>query len=329
MTLRSPRSGGAISPARDADATIGKCPHSAAGRSPVGLSEDLFTKRFLSGVRDWLTRPVVTAISTETRLQQSQHDFLMRMVWMESISAAKNPLNRFGSKYFSQADEDGITLEIVRRLGIKAGTFAELGVGNGLENNTLILLASGWRGFWIGGEDLNFNHKLNPKRFAFFKAWVSLENVARLVRQGLENIGTNELDVLSLDLDGNDYYFARELLKIGTLPKLFIVEYNAKFPPPIKWTIEYDANHSWDNSDYYGASLALFSELMNKFSYTLVCCNAATGVNAFFVRNEYITRFVDVPKNIEDIFVGCRYQLYQRWGHPASPKTVERMLQAY
>jgi hypothetical protein len=35
---------------------------------------------------------------------------------------------------------------------IETGTFAEFGVGNGLENNTLILLASGWRGFWIDGQ---------------------------------------------------------------------------------------------------------------------------------------------------------------------------------
>jgi len=250
----------------------------------------------------------------------------MGAAWMQSISTAKNPLNRFGAKYFSQTDEDGIILEIVKRLGIKAGTFVELGVGSGLENNTLILLANGWRGFWIGGEDLAFNHKLSPKRFVFLKAWVSLQNVANLMRQGLEKIAITELDVLSLDLDGNDYYFAQELLKIGVLPKLFILEYNAKFPPPIKWTIKYDTNHSWDFSDYQGASLALFSELLTEFSYTLVCCNAS-GANAFFVRNEYLSHFADVPKNIEDIFVGCHYQLYQRWGHPPSPKTVERMLQ--
>jgi hypothetical protein len=287
-----------------------------------------FSKRFLSRVRDWLTWPLARAISIQTYLLQSQHDILMRAEWTQSISAAKNPLNRFGAKYFSQTDEDGITLEIVRRLGIKVGTFVELGVGNGLENNTLILLANGWRGFWIGGQDLDFNHKLNPKRFAFFKAWVSLENVVHLMQQGFGNIATNELDVLSLDLDGNDYYFAQEILKAGFLPKLFILEYNAKFPPPINWTIKYDANHSWDSTDYQGASLALFSELLTEFSYTLVCCNGATGVNAFFVRDEYLSHFADVPKNIEDIFVGCRYQLYQRWGHPPSPKTVERMLQA-
>ena len=58
-----------------------------------------------------------------------------------------------------------------------------------------------------------FNHKLNPQRFSFFKAWVSIESVARLVQQGFQNIVTDELDVLSLDLDGNDYYFVQELLK--------------------------------------------------------------------------------------------------------------------
>jgi hypothetical protein len=292
-------------------------------------------KKFLSRARDWVTSPVVSVQQLQFNLQQlqfntqqSQHDFLMRAQWAQSLGATKNPLNRFGAKYFSQADEDGITLEIVRRLGLKAGTFAELGVGNGLENNTLILLAVGWRGFWIGGQDLDFNHSLNPRRFVFFKAWISLENISYLVQQGFQSLAMNELDVLSLDLDGNDFYFLRELLKAGVLPKLLILEYNAKFPPPVKWTIKYDASHTWEGTDYFGASLALFSELLNEFSYTLVCCNAATGVNAFFVRTEYLSYFPDVPEAIEDIFVDCRYQLCTKWCHLPSPKTVERILLA-
>jgi hypothetical protein len=63
-----------------------------------------------------------------------------------------NPLNRFGAKCFSQSDEDGITLEILKRIGsIEKGAFAEFGVADGTENNTLILLSLGWRGFWVGG----------------------------------------------------------------------------------------------------------------------------------------------------------------------------------
>ncbi len=130
----------------------------------------------------------------------SQHDFLLRAQRAQESSATKNPLNRFGAKYFSQADEDGITLEIVKRLGIRAGTFGELGVGDGTENNTLILLASGWRGFWIGGQELAFNHKLNLQRFTYSKAWVSMKNLSSLVQQGLKNIEAKDLDVLSLDV---------------------------------------------------------------------------------------------------------------------------------
>src|SRR5262245_20558178 len=278
-------------------------------------------RKAIYGVRAWLRWPVVQA-----QLLRSLHDFLMRAEWLRSKEGTRNPFNRFGAKYFSQGDEDGLTLEIVKRLGIKNGTFAELGVGNGLENNTLILLASGWRGLWIGGEDLAFNHKLNPQRLCFLNAWVSLENVTSLIRRGLESIGIRALDVLSLDLDGNDYYLAREVLSAGILPKLYVLEYNAKFPPPIKWKIEYNANHSWDVTDYQGASLASFAELLSKYSYTLICCNAATGANAFFVKNEYLFHFGEAPKSIDDIFVECRYQVYTRWGHLPSPKTVERML---
>lgn len=269
---------------------------------------------------------IARALLTLPVIVESQHDLLMRAEWSRSRDAMKNPFNRFGAKYFSQGDEDGLTLEIVRRLGIQDGTFAELGVGNGLENNTLILLASGWRGVWIGGENLAFDHKLNPKRLTFLKAWVSLENVASLVEHGLTNIDGRVLDVLSLDLDGNDYYLVKEILQSGILPKLLILEYNAKFPPPIKWKIGYDANHSWDVTDYQGASLTSFVELLAAFSYSLVCCSAATGANAFFVRNEDLSHFTDIPGTIDDIFVECRYQLYRQWGHPPSPKTVERML---
>src|SRR5689334_19646631 len=68
-----------------------------------------------------------------------------------------NPFNRFGKKTFSQTDEDGLTFEIVRRLGLEKGTFAEFGVGDGLENNTLSLIAAKWRGFWAGNEELAFD----------------------------------------------------------------------------------------------------------------------------------------------------------------------------
>lgn len=119
---------------------------------------------------------------------------------------------------------------------LQTGIFVEFGVGNGSENNTLILLASGWRGFWVGGENLFFDYEYDQSRFCFLKRWVDINNVLPNFKEGMASIGATVIDVLSLDLDGNDIYLTEKLLENGISQKLFIVEYNAKFPP--SYTVE-------------------------------------------------------------------------------------------
>jgi hypothetical protein len=268
---------------------------------------------------------LLTQSQEQTRLMRNQHDFLLNMKWAMAAQDFQNPLNHFGAKFFSQSDEDGITLEIIRRLELKTGAFLEFGVGDGTENNTLVLLSIGWRGAWVGGENLAFDPHVNPKRLFYKKAWVSLDNINELVRSTLSAIAASDVDVLNVDLDGNDLYFTEALLNV-LHPKLVIVEYNAKFPPPARWSVEYDPNFRWDGTDYHGASLASFCDLLARFGYTLVCCNAATGANAFFVNNNYRTAFKDVPQDINNIFISPKFQLPVHFGHPASPKTIAQML---
>lgn len=252
-------------------------------------------------------------------------DLLLLNHWQNLKTNTSNPLNKHGAKYFSQNDEDGITLEIIRRLEIKTGVFAEFGVGDGSENNSLILLAHGWKGFWAGGEELCFDHGKNPNRFAFFKKWINRQNIVDIYEAGLKAIDEQGVDIFSLDLDGNDCYLIEELLSAGISPKLFIVEYNSKFPPPIKWKISYDENHVWAFDDYFGASLAEFDDLMRRSGYTLICCNFS-GSNAFFVKNELMRHFPDVPEDIAVIFHGPQYYPLQSYGHKTSPKTIEMMI---
>jgi hypothetical protein len=236
-----------------------------------------------------------------------------------------NPLARFGRKCFSQTDEDGITIEIVRRLGISKGTFLEFGVGDGTENNTLILLSMGWSGVWIGGQDLVLDVSDSP-RLNFLKNWVTLENVLDLVEQAKKLGRFDNPDIVSLDLDGNDLYFAESMLAVGICPACFIVEYNPKFPPPIQFSIQYASNHIWQGDDYFGASLCSFATLFEKYGYVLVCCNAASGANAFFVKMENTIYFQDVPKKIEQIYSPPNNNLYSRWGHASSIKCLEQII---
>ncbi|MFK7791832.1 MAG: hypothetical protein AB8B88_04085 [Devosiaceae bacterium] len=237
-----------------------------------------------------------------------------------------NPLTRYGKRGFSQSDEDGITFEIIRRLGIQNGTFAEFGVGDGLENNTLALLAAGWSGFWVGGEDLAFDTQ-KSSRLNYQKAWIDRENALPLFQNGLNNIGREEVDVLSIDLDGNDLYICQELLGSGLQPLLVILECNAKFPPPMRFCIEYNAKHNWAKDDYYGASLASLADMMMAFEYTLICCNAATGSNAFFIRQADRHLFPEVPEAIGQIYAQPNHLLPHKHGHSTSLKTIQHMIE--
>src|ERR1041385_9204340 len=124
-------------------------------------------------------------------------DHLIRYAGNPVLQNHPNPLLKYGGKVYSQNDEDGITFEILRRIGVTAGVFAEYGVGNGVENNTLALVAAGWSGFWIGAEDLAFD--TNPARatrlnFHFQRAFVTLSNIVPLHAHGLIQIQRQRCD---------------------------------------------------------------------------------------------------------------------------------------
>jgi hypothetical protein len=250
-------------------------------------------------------------------------DAFMAHYWSRKRDQAPNPLVRHGAKYFSQNDEDGILLEILRRVGLGAGVFTELGVGDGLENNSLILLMHGWKGIWVGGEELAFKvPERGPLRFE--RDWITRENCRDLVARGLDALGEPRMDVLSVDVDGNDLHILRELLGERHEPQVIVVEYNGKFPPPVRWSMRYDPKHVWDGTDYQGASLQSLVDMLREHAYRLVACNV-TGSNAFFVKDAHAARFSDVPDDTATLFMKAEY-ISLHPGHETSPRTIESFL---
>ena len=249
------------------------------------------------------------------------YDLELQKEYRQRRDNHKNPLNKFSLAGFSQADEDGITLEILNRMGLERGSFVEFGVGNGTENNTIILLAAGWRGTWFGGSDIAVDVGAST-RLRFNKVWITRDNIVDLYH----SVGESA-DVVSLDLDGNDIYFIDALLQSGVSPKLFIAEYNGKFPPTVDFQIPYDENHRWRGDDYYGVSLKTLNALFRQHDYTLVCCSNS-GVNAFFVHNSMIGHFGDIPTDIEDLYCEPFYFFRRRRMHPTSAKTIEALIKS-
>ena len=121
-------------------------------------------------------------------------DFFVKQTYHSRKKNSSNPFNKYGRKCFSQSDEDGITIEIFKRLNnLSSGFFLELGVGDGTENNTLILLSLGWKGFWVGGSDLAFETS-SSKKLKFYKNWITVENILSILNKGLKHLKVKELD---------------------------------------------------------------------------------------------------------------------------------------
>lgn len=259
--------------------------------------------------------------------QEDIRDILieMRTEYMRTLD--KNPISRLGRKCFSQGDEDGITLELINRLDIQNGHFVEFGVGDGTENNTLILKAIGWSGIWIGGQDILPTIPDKPASFIFDRKWISKSNVVELLQKNMRYSDANSINFLSIDLDGNDIEYLEEVLsKSGFLPDIVCAEYNAKFFPPVRWRMPYDENHLWKSDDYFGSSLMSYVDMMESHGYFLVACNSQSGSNAFFVKETHREKFMDIPREIMQIYKPPLYKFYSRYGHRKSTKTVESII---
>lgn len=238
-------------------------------------------------------------------------------------------LAAYGAKYFSQGDEDGILATIFARVGAGARTFVEIGIGDGSENNTLHLLLSGWRGVWIDASEegvasarARFAPLVEAGRLAIVHARVGPENVSRV----LQDAGVPAApDLFSLDIDGNDYHVLRALDRCA--PRVAVVEYNASLGPTARWAMPFAADHRWDGTQAFGASLAALAGIANTKGMELVGCNLP-GTNAFFVsRDEDLSRFHG-PFNCLEHYEPPRYYLLPVYGGHRAPEAGDSRIAA-
>ena len=226
-------------------------------------------------------------------------------------------LEYYGFKVYSQNEEDGIIEEIFNRVGTTNKIFIEFGVENGLECNSHYLLFKGWRGLWIdGGESYvkeirnRFAPVIANGQLKVLQAFITRENINNLFTQsGFEG----EIDLLSIDIDGNDYYVWEAINVVK--PRVVVIEYNAKFPPNCDWKQAYNKRHIWDGSDWQGTSLKAFELLGRRLGYQLVGTNL-NGVNAFFVRKDLAKDLFIEPATAENLYNPAKYYLRYKNGHP-------------
>lgn len=241
-------------------------------------------------------------------------EWLQRLKWrllLMTLQMRKiDRLSSFEAKWFSQNGEDGILLALFRRIGTGPRFVVEFGVEDGRECNTRYLRERrGWKGLLMDPA---------PNNPPFIqKELVTAENINALFEKYAVPA---DLDLLSIDVDGNDYWIWKAL-EPRYRPRVVVMEYNAKVPMTESKTIAYDPAFRWDGSDYFGASLLALTRLAQSKGYTLVGCESR-GANAFFVRNDLVSAHFE-PHPLEELYKPPSYGLPRDgYGWPAGQKAL-------
>lgn len=191
-------------------------------------------------------------------------------------------LQAFARKETSQFGEDGITLELVRRLN-PPKTAIEIGSGglDRIENNTAVLLNHGWIALWVDPLLQGFDAK--PAGVITLPIKATPEAMHHL---------SDPVGLLSIDVDGNDYWLWKAY---GPGPCIVIIEFQAQKPLDESYIMPYDPDYEWDHkSQEQGASLFSMIELGKELGYEFVGTTTPdpwlNSPNAFFVRNDLVSK---------------------------------------
>jgi hypothetical protein len=193
---------------------------------------------------------------------------------------------------FSQNGEDGILLYLFSLIGTINRKAVEISAGDGIECNAANLIVNhGWQGLLFDGDaeqlaqGTTFYSTVRTTWVSpptLVSAWITAENVNELVSSNGMN---GPVDLLSRDIDGNDYWVWKALDCIR--PRVVVLEFNAACGPERSMTMSYTPEYRLDPAQELprcGASLQAFVELGRLKGYRLVGVQSL-GFNAFFVQN--------------------------------------------
>ena len=110
--------------------------------------------------------------------------------------------------------------------------------------------------------------------------WIDLDSLDPLRKFYSKN--NNKLGVLSVDIDGNDYFILKELLKFIT-PEIIIVECNPSFGErniSVTYKKNFVRHDEHQSGWYHGASFNAFKSLLKKDYYLI---ENIDGLNLIFL----------------------------------------------
>lgn len=194
-----------------------------------------------------------------------------------------------GFRNYSQFEEDGKLLYIFAAIGATNKTFVDIGSGDGINSNCAnFAINFGWNGLFIDGMKHNIiagksYYRKHSDTWVFPPKFVHSVVQRENINQIIEEAGfSGEVDLVSIDLDGNDYWIWDALTIIQ--PRVVIIETHIEFGLK-SIVVPYDKDYRYPGKhpDYHGASPVAMAKLADKKGYRLVGSNLY-GFNTIYVK---------------------------------------------
>jgi len=203
----------------------------------------------------------------------------------------------------SEHGEDGVIEKIFQIIGEGEKWCVELGALNGVHGSNVwrLLKEQGWPGVLIEA-DRTYFEKLQREyagieRAHCVNAFVSFEGEHSLDRIFAQTPLPHTFDLLSLDIDGNEYHLWDSLTKYR--PRVMVVEFNPSIPNEVSFI------QPRDMKVFQGSSLRAFVELGKRKGYELIATNE---INAFFVLKELFPKFGITDNSIDTLHTDHTYE---------------------
>lgn len=201
--------------------------------------------------------------------------------------------------FYSQSGEDGVLLWALSKLPNKNGWCCEFGAWDGIHlSNTYVFAKHGdYRVVMIEGDeekfkDLQKNYvNLNGVLINAMVGYGEEDSLDHILSQ--TNIPIN-FDLLSIDIDGNDYFVWKAMKKY--IPSIVIIEINIADKPDVERINNPDAPFVLGIT---GTSAKSMSQLAKEKGYSIL---AHVGCNMIYVRNELLPLYYSEPVTLEDVF---------------------------
>ena len=201
---------------------------------------------------------------------------------------------------YSQFGEDAVIESIFKLLPPprefdNARFCVEFGAWDGLHlsNTANLILNQGWEGLLIEADSKRFKElQLNfiDKPVKCVKSFVNFEGNSSLDEILEQCKVKTDFDLLSIDIDGNDYWIFDSLTKYK--PKVIVIEFNPTIPNSVSFINPKDMRIK------QGSSLKAINELAHKKGYVAI---ATTLCNVFLIDLKYLKHFQDEILPIDSI----------------------------